>query len=392
MRRLIALVALAALVAGGCSSDGRILAKEPTAQPNRSSSPKPRPSAVASPAARDPRPLRFPTDEAPHDRLTEWWYYTGHLVAKDSRRFGFEFVVFRAERAGFPVSWASHLALTDERGGRFRYDERTEIGAQVDQSTARRGFDLAVQGGGPRFGMGGRTDRGTAWQMRGEDGRDQLVAASTPAAFALSLTLDAGGLEPVLHQKIGYVDFGAAGGSYYYSRTRMNASGTVTLAEENAPLRVEGIAWFDHQWGDFIPLSARGGWDWFAVNLSDGTDLMISMIRDRSGNYPVAYAELVQPNGMHEHLDADAFTVRSRSRWASPTTGISYPSGWTIAIPGQELNIDLRPTVPGQELDARASTGVTYWEGSQVVQASRAGRSLGGEAYVELTGYRPPTQ
>jgi predicted secreted hydrolase len=90
---------------------------------------------------------------------------------------------------------------------------------------------------------------------------------------------------------------------------------------------------------------------------------------------------------MHEHLDADTFTVRSRSRWTSPTTGISYPSGWTIAIPGQELNIDLRPTVPGQELDTRASTGVTYWEGSQVVQASRAGRSLGGEAYVELTGY-----
>jgi predicted secreted hydrolase len=111
------------------------------------------------------------------------------------------------------------------------------------------------------------------------------------------------------------------------------------------------------------------------------------MIRDRSGNYPLAYAEIVQPNGAHEHLDADAFTVRSRSRWTSPTTGISYPSGWTIAIPGHGLRIDLRPTVPGQELDTRASTGVTYWEGSQVVQASRAGRSLGGEAYVELTGY-----
>jgi predicted secreted hydrolase len=191
----------------------------------------------------------------------------------------------------------------------------------------------------------------------------------------------------VLHQKIGYVDFAAAGGSYYYSRTRMSAVGSLALDSETTALRVEGIAWFDHQWGDFIPLSARGGWDWFAVNLADGTDLMISMIRDRSGNYPLVYGELVQPSGTHRHLEASAFNVRSRSTWTSPTTGIAYPSGWTITVPGEQLTIDLRPTVANQELDTRASTGVTYWEGSQVVRASRAGQSLGGEAYVELTGY-----
>jgi hypothetical protein len=30
-----------------------------------------------------------------------------------------------------------------------------------------------------------------------------------------------------------------------------------------------------------------------------------------------------------------------------------------------------------------------YWEGSQVVEATRDGRPLGGQAYVELTGYAP---
>jgi len=30
---------------------------------------------------------------------------------------------------------------------------------------------------------------------------------------------------------------------------------------------------------------------------------------------------------------------------------------------------------------------VVYWEGSQRVAATRSGRPLGGEAYVELTGY-----
>ena len=49
--------------------------------------------------------------------------------------------------------------------------------------------------------------------------------------------------------------------------------------------------------------------------------------------------------------------------------------------------IELRPTVAAQELDTRPTTGVIYWEGSQVVRATRAGVALGGEAYVELTGY-----
>jgi predicted secreted hydrolase len=45
--------------------------------------------------------------------------------------------------------------------------------------------------------------------------------------------------------------------------------------------------------------------------------------------------------------------------------------------------------VPDQELDTRATTGVVYWEGSQVVDATRDGVRVGGQAYVELTGYGP---
>ena len=46
---------------------------------------RPRPPAPP----RRPRPTRsrwlFPADDGPHDRLTEWWYYTGHLQAGDGR-------------------------------------------------------------------------------------------------------------------------------------------------------------------------------------------------------------------------------------------------------------------------------------------------------------------
>ena len=95
------------------------------------------PSATPTRPA-DPQPVVLPRDDGSHDRLTEWWYDTGHLVADDGRRFGFEMVIFRAERGDFPVAWASHLAITDEAGQRFLYDQRSQVGAQVDRSAPAR--------------------------------------------------------------------------------------------------------------------------------------------------------------------------------------------------------------------------------------------------------------
>jgi len=354
----------------------------------------PPPAAAPTVAmAMDPVPIELPRDDGPHDRLTEWWYYTGHLVADDGRHFGFEAVIFRAERGDLPVSWASHLALTDEAGDRFLYAQRSEIGPAVDRSAAAgtgaaaaTGFDLAVRGLDPAIP---ESVSRSPWQLLGGNGHDRIEAALSPqeasaagAPYGLSLSLEA--QKPAaLHDHDGWIDFDGAGGSYYYSRTRMAATGTLSL--DGASQGVVGIAWFDHQWGDFIAVG--GGWDWFAVDLEDGTDLTLSLVRDTVGSPVLTYGTLVDDSGTAHHLGADAFSVTSTARWTSPTTGVDYPAGWRIEIPGEQLSIDLEPTVAGQELDTRASTGVVYWEGSQRVTATRNGRSVGGEAYVELTGY-----
>ncbi|MDQ3938040.1 MAG: MMPL family transporter, partial [Chloroflexota bacterium] len=380
------LVLTLALLLAACSPSGRILANEPP--------PRPSPAAATPAPARppDPQPIVLPHDEAPHDRLTEWWYYTGHLAADEGRRFGFEFVVFRAERGSFPVTWASHLALTDEQGGRFLYDQRSEIGPQVDVGRLagdEQGFDLAITGRDPLSGVIGLGNgaspgpAGAAWRMSGLLGSDRLSAEASD--FAIDLRLSAGREEPVLHDGDGWVDFGPAGGSYYYSWPRMAATGTVLV--DGQRLGVEGTAWFDHQWGDFI--SVGGGWDWFAVNLDDGTDLTISLVRDAEGTYPLAYGTLVAPDGGVQHLAREDFSVSAAGEWTSQRSGATYPAGWVIELPDEELRISLTPTIADQELDTRPTTGVVYWEGSQVVEATRAGRPLGGSAYVELTGYAP---
>ena len=82
-RRLAALVAAMAIVVAGCGG-GPILANEPLAFP---SPPVATPPPVRPP---DPIPVELPRDDGPHDRLTEWWYYTGHLkTVPDGRRYGF---------------------------------------------------------------------------------------------------------------------------------------------------------------------------------------------------------------------------------------------------------------------------------------------------------------
>ncbi|HSK52172.1 MAG TPA: lipocalin-like domain-containing protein, partial [Clostridia bacterium] len=119
--RPLVLLALATLMAAACG--GTPILANPPAQAPVVVTPTEPPVAVA-----DPLPVELPRDDAPHERLTEWWYYTGHLRDLAGAEWGFEYVIFRAERGGFPVSWASHLAITDETGGRFHYGQRAEIG------------------------------------------------------------------------------------------------------------------------------------------------------------------------------------------------------------------------------------------------------------------------
>ena len=397
-RRLAALAIVVAQIAAACTAP--ILANEPITFPS-----PPTPTGAPS-AAPDPIPIAFPRDDGPHDRLTEWWYYTGHLRAKDGRRFGFEAVVFRAERGSVPSSWAAHLALTQEpfgllQGPAFFYAQRSEIGPQVDHSPRDpagipTGFDLQVAGLSPTLLANGGPAAAPPWRLAGGGGTDQIEATLAPeeaqlagAAFGLHLDLDST-KAPALHDGDGFVDFGAGGSSYYYSRTRMAASGTLDLDGEQ--LAVDGIAWFDHQWGDFVSVGG-GGWDWYAINLDDGRDLTLSIVRDDHLNEVLRYGTLVTASGEVQHLDSEQVIVSDGfGGWTSPASGFTYPISRTVQL--GDVTLQLRVTLVDQELDTRATTGVIYWEGSQNVRAfDERGNELtagGGEAYVEITRYAAP--
>jgi predicted secreted hydrolase len=318
-----------------------------------------------APGASDaPVPVAFPRDDGPHRNTIEWWYYTGHLKTERGDRYGFQFVIFKGERGGL-VAYASHFAVTDAVRGAFRYDERLVVGAADEASVSGGGFDLQVGD----------------WWMRGEDGEDRVVA-SMPG-YAISLRLS-GVKPPTLHGGDGFVPYGSGQWTYYYSRTRLEVAGA--LAVDGETFAVTGLAWMDHQWGEFTTW-ADGGWDWFAVHLDDGWDLMLYRILAPDGLPEILHGSLVAPDGELVLLGSEDFSATATGTWTSPETGTTYPSGWSIEVPAAELALALTPTLLDQELDTSVTTGQIYWEGEVTIEGTRAGQDIGGLGYVELTGY-----
>ena len=333
------------------------------------------PKVSLSPTATPLPPIRFPQDEAPHRDLTEWWYYTGHMNASmpggQVHHYGFELVFFQALRGDLPPVYAAHFAISDITRGEFHFDQRrlTEPNAVIPDGTSTSGIDLHIND----------------WSIKGINGSDHLIAKMENYAVQINLQ----GLKPVtLHNGNGIITYGLGGFSYYYSRTRMSLSGT--LVDHNQPLQVSGEAWMDHQWGNFITLSG-GGWDWFSIQLTNNTEMMLYLIRDNTGKIISSYIGYIGPKAESILLPGSALDVTVLNHWRSPVTGANYPSGWKIEItdPKVRASLILLPELKDQVLVVSQSTGNSYWEGAVNIQGQSAGQVVKGEGYVELTGYAP---
>lgn len=328
-----------------------------------------------------PYAFRFPRDHASHPEYqTEWWYYTGHLYS-GQRKFGYELTFFQVgldpRRKTSRSAWAlhtlyfAHLTLTDENGNRFRFRE----------SVSR-----------PALGMAGaRTDRYRVWihdwsAGLSPDGQTHHLEA---AADDFKIRLDLSSRKPpVLHGKGGVSQkaTGLGRASHYYSLTRLETRGTLTLGREQLP--VTGLSWMDHEFGSNQLTPEQAGWDWFSIQLDNNRELMLYVMRLKNGGVePLSSGTLVREDGTWKHLPLSAYEVRSLRTWKSPKTGGVYPAAWTVRVPGEGIDLRLTPAIPDQELATEGSAGVTYWEGSVRVEGMDRGKPVRGVAYVELTGY-----
>ncbi len=326
------------------------------------------------------RVWRFPADHGAHLQFkTEWWYFVGHLQSQEGEAYGHQLTFFRvALRRPDPrarSAWSlhtvyfAHLAISDAVRGKFSFREKVDRGA-LGLSGAETGR-LRVW-----IGDWQAEQVGEVFHLRAQDAGLGLDLALTPTK------------PPALHGEGGFSRkaAGTDAASYYYSITRLETNGQLTL--NGRSFGVGGASWLDHEFFSSAMAPGLVGWDWFALQLDDGRELMLYLLRKPDGSLdPASSGTLVDPAGATHHLKLDDFRVKATGAWKSPHSGAVYPAGWQIAVPGIALELNLAPTLADQEVRAGAPAQVSYWEGQVQVKGRREGRPVGGRGYVELTGY-----
>ncbi len=143
----------------------------------------------------------------------------------------------------------------------------------------------------------------------------------------------------------------------------------------------------DHEFSTSVLSPDEVGWDWFAIQLDDGNELMLYQLRQSDGSIdPYSSGTLVFPDGSVQPLQLSDFDIASPDSWHSPHSGATYPMGWSISIPGIDLALILSPFLRDQELNL----STIYWEGAVQVSGTHDGKQVHGVGYVEMTGYAKP--
>lgn len=360
-------------------------------------------------------PVGFPQDAGPHDKdsTIEWWYFNSFLTTESGKKYA---VVGSFFRTGLTPNKKGHYliyALVDlDKKTKTAYsvldqanlellkgllpllalqkpdDPRPlQLLAQLQKNQLPAPHQalpkMAVVSTAPRFAI---TMNKNALAQKTNDARTwraNLVGDD----FALDLTLRQPDRPPMLVGGQGKTGLGSPDDMFYVSLTRMETAGVLRIG--NGPLeKVTGVGWLDRQWGRSWVVGDNG-WDWFGVQLSDGSDLIVYQVKDNtSGKVLRAEATLLRADGTQVVDKAPVFTPDIRALWTDPATGITYLQTWRITLPTLNYALTVSPAFPNQTIPV-LGIGEAIWEGVVEVGGVAPGaKPVQGRGYMELVGYK----
>jgi predicted secreted hydrolase len=325
----------------------------------------------------------FPRDHFNHPEFqTEWWYYTGNLMAKDGHRFGFELTFFRqavgrdaSKTAVWDVQdvYLAHLALSDLDGDEYYHAERTN----------RAGPEIAGVSENLRRIWNGN------WLVEWKGDAQQLRAIDERFMLELSLRSEK---PPVIHGEDGVSQKaeGTGQASHYISFTRLLTSGTIQV--QGKSFQVSGVAWMDHEFFTHQLSNEQTGWDWFSLQLADKSELMLFELRRKDGTIdPFSAGTYVDAQGKTMHLRATDFSLKRMGQtWTSLVTGATYPIQWSVSVPKLGLELEASTRLRSQELSGTSKFAPAYWEGAIDLNGRKNSSAAQGVGYLEMTGYDHP--
>jgi hypothetical protein len=352
--------------------------------------------------------LSFPRDEGWHSllpggvanpsmRYMEWTYLNAHLTERGGA--GRTVTVFCAY---FTQNFRLVAVRVFDARGRFLENHHACSWGILRPSTEH--LDLS-------FRHAGGTD---TWRATERDG------AIVPFASELDVFDDGAWVSLAMRSTkrpyeaggTGFLPFGRRGAFSYYCLTRLAVEGRVTLPREDGAetIDVEGIGWFDHQWGRFYVTPFRNGlfeeYEWLCIQLDSGEELLLTTVWEPSGETPslAAYGgvALVRADDTWAHLVGPHRWKRQRF-WHCLAQNAIYSSGWELRIPEWNTKLHVTPRhhdqlmpvlgKPPERIVGRVASRIAeglgryiggFWEGACDVEGTLEGRPVRGVGFAEL--------
>ena len=341
--------------------------------------------------------LRFPRDHGAHpDYGYEWWYVTGHLFADSGlKTHGLQVTVFRISPKGGHRSpavktppnasyLAVHMAITDLQKNKhyhLAYPIREREGVTILSKSRLHietpGLSIhSVAHDGDASNTNSNRDNPNTGSLRISinaklDGQPLVATITAESSKALVLHGEQG-----FDRKTGC----ASCASHYVSWTRLNGE-LVAIGLING--RKKASLWFDHEFGTNTLAPDIAGWDWFALQLENGTELMAYQLRKRDGEIANRSGSKIDVAGRSVSLNESSIEMIPQRFWTHPELNVTIPVEWRLTVDG--VRYQVRANVDDQYMTTTIGGFPDYWEGTCDVFDQTD--QLVGHAYMELTGY-----
>lgn len=157
----------------------------------------------------------------------------------------------------------------------------------------------------------------------------------------------------------------------------MPTTGSIQISQKS--FLVTGSSWMDREWSSSSLSTQQTGWDWFALQFSDQSELMFYQLRRKDGSADNNSAGAIfHVDNSKTLLNFSDVSINVLEHWKSPHSNIIYPSKWLLSIPKLEIELTISPLINDQELNGN----YRYWEGAVSITGKKTIKLFPGRAML----------
>jgi len=319
-----------------------------------------------------------------NSRSMDWLYFTGTVNdAVSGDLYGFEVNIFQVFPEGVEeFVYRTDMAISDVARQRFVFKSVVTFNApelRFDPVAGENVWEYDDEG----VWISHR-ERSDIWEISVNNGKQ----GANRMEIDLVLTNESRGYYPETPN--GIIEMGRCetgnttdmiGLSYYYSHPRLSTAGSFLL--ENRTISVQGVTWFDHQWGNFNHCPTN--WDWFSLRFNNGAYMMLFNFNEAGDNEtPVlekrAAAYFFSHNANSYWKGPDAFQITPLRTYTSTVNGKKFRVDWLLTTPAGTFAVT--PYFDEQVIDDPEDP---YYEGIIEVREGSLQGPVVGNGYIETS-------